>query len=396
MYKSETRFQRKIKIWFLLRRNQILNEVKTMTDSILDRIIMAQKKEAIEHFNLRSFLLDLFHVLDEREQRVLMLRNGLLGQEKKYTLESIGKILGVTRERVRQIEAQALQKVRSSDAFLKKKKVAYMVIEALLDEEGGIMSEERLRKKFSEVMGGAHDAFLIFILNKLLMDDLFCVKADNVFVKSWALPSFSLARVRGILDRAAEIFRKKQKIMPLSRLWDIIKKDESLNKDKSLTQEILNNYLCTSAQLGKNPFGECGMKDWPLVSPRRMNDKIFLVLKHAGVPLHFTDITHKINEAHFDHKRAHAATVHNELILDSSRYVLIGRGIYALKEWGYKKGVVADVMEDTLRAHGPLTKKEIIGEVLKKRMVQPSTITLLLTNKDRFVKLPDGRYDILK
>ncbi len=49
--------------------------------------------------------------LDEREAKVLELRFGLVGQPPK-TLEEVGKVFGVTRERIRQIEAKALRKLR--------------------------------------------------------------------------------------------------------------------------------------------------------------------------------------------------------------------------------------------------------------------------------------------
>ena len=51
--------------------------------------------------------------LSDREKEVLRLRYGL-GTDREYTLEEIGRRLSVTRERVRQIESRALQKVRAA------------------------------------------------------------------------------------------------------------------------------------------------------------------------------------------------------------------------------------------------------------------------------------------
>jgi RNA polymerase sigma factor (sigma-70 family) len=51
--------------------------------------------------------------LSDREKRVLRLRYGL-GTDREYTLEEIGRHLSVTRERVRQIESRALQKLRAA------------------------------------------------------------------------------------------------------------------------------------------------------------------------------------------------------------------------------------------------------------------------------------------
>jgi RNA polymerase primary sigma factor len=49
--------------------------------------------------------------LSEREQQILTLRYGLSGTEDPKSLEEIGRILGVTRERVRQLEAEALRRL---------------------------------------------------------------------------------------------------------------------------------------------------------------------------------------------------------------------------------------------------------------------------------------------
>jgi RNA polymerase primary sigma factor len=49
--------------------------------------------------------------LTPREQRILILRFGI-GASSEHTLEEVGKMFGVTRERIRQIEAKALEKLR--------------------------------------------------------------------------------------------------------------------------------------------------------------------------------------------------------------------------------------------------------------------------------------------
>ena len=125
-----------------------------------------------------------------------------------------------------------------------------------------------------------------------------------------------------------------------------------------------------------------------------MSEKAYLVLRKPGEPLHFNDITNLINETAFDKKIAYPATIHNELILDE-RYVLVGRGIYALKEWGYEPGTVLDVIVGILKKAGkPMTKDEIVEAVLKQRIVRKSTIFLALTNRDKIKKLPDGAYTL--
>ena len=110
--------------------------------------------------------------------------------------------------------------------------------------------------------------------------------------------------------------------------------------------------------------------------------------------MHFEQIAEQINEIGFDGKKANAATVHNELILDD-KYVLVGRGLYGLKDWGYKKGTVTDVIEEIMNeVKQPLTRDEIIAKVLEKRYVKKATIVLALMNKEKFAKA-EGKYSLI-
>ena len=160
--------------------------------------------------------------------------------------------------------------------------------------------------------------------------------------------------------------------------------DEDINK-------ILESYLRASRKIRQDIFNNWGLISWGIVKPKKINDKIYLTLKKANRPMHFTEIASTINENAFDGKIAYAPTVHNELILDD-KYILVGRGIYALKDWGYKPGNVADVIEDVLRENGPLTKDEIINKVLEKRNVKKSTVYLSLMNHKKIKKNDRAKY----
>jgi hypothetical protein len=165
------------------------------------------------------------------------------------------------------------------------------------------------------------------------------------------------------------------------------------NYDLINEHKPLYSLLRSAKRLEQNKFGHWGINEWPEVTPKTINHKIYLVIKHHGKPMHFREIADRINEISFDAKTANAATVHNELILDK-QYVLIGRGIYALKEWGYREGTVADVVSEVMReAQTPLTKDEIMERVLQKRMVKRATINLALMDRDHFFKNA-GRYSL--
>ena len=108
--------------------------------------------------------------------------------------------------------------------------------------------------------------------------------------------------------------------------------------------------------------------------------------------MHFVEIANLINENKFDKKKANPATVHNELILDK-KYVLVGRGIYALKEWGYQKGTVADVILEIMKEkQSPMSKQEVVDEVLKQRMVKKTTIHIALLNRKLFKKADNHKF----
>jgi RNA polymerase primary sigma factor len=68
-------------------------------------------EEEVQRACLKERVAEVLRTLPEKERLVLELKYGLNG-EKEHTLEEIGKILGVTRERVRQIELQALRRLR--------------------------------------------------------------------------------------------------------------------------------------------------------------------------------------------------------------------------------------------------------------------------------------------
>jgi len=84
-------------------------------DSMLEDFISdknnASPYDDIERSNMNQHLLKVLHTLSPREEKVVRMRFGI-GEEREHTLEEIGKYLSLTRERVRQIEAKALAKLK--------------------------------------------------------------------------------------------------------------------------------------------------------------------------------------------------------------------------------------------------------------------------------------------
>jgi hypothetical protein len=140
--------------------------------------------------------------------------------------------------------------------------------------------------------------------------------------------------------------------------------------------------------------GVWGLVKWPMVNPKNIRDKIYVILKNNGKHMHFNEIAGAIKDSDFKRRDVTTQAIHNELIKDK-RFVLIGRGIYALKEWGYQKGTVADIITEVLREAGePLHRDEIVKRVLASRFVKETTILLNLQGKPQFKRVAKATYSL--
>lgn len=376
-------------------------------NSILDKIIESQEMEQAAKFNPDELVSNLIKNLSHKESDILSRRFGLSGKGKE-TLEQIGKYYDITRERIRQIEKSTIKKIKELKDFKQQIESAEQHITHLLENYGGIMEENFLLDHISLSQEEKEKQSSRFILNYLLNDKIEPIKGNDEFLTGWKLPVVSLDIIKQAINELVAIIEEREKLIGAQELLSNFKGKEFYKNNKAqiinlklgvdeekLEQEIdkiVDSYLKISKKVDQNILSEWGLSNWNTISPKRMSDKVYLILRQAERPLHFTEITDLINKANFDRKVAYPATIHNELILDD-RYVLVGRGIYALKEWGYKSGTVIDIIIDILKKAGrPLSKEDIVKAILDQRMVKKSTIYLALTNKDKIKKLPDGKY----
>jgi len=119
-----------------------------------------------------------------------------------------------------------------------------------------------------------------------------------------------------------------------------------------------------------------------------------LVFKKHGKPLHFTEVATLIDKLAYNlpNKKTYPQTVHNELIKDG-RFVLVGRGTYALAEWGYVPGTIKDIITKVLNEKNmPIHKDEIVEKVLAQRLVAKNTVLMNLNNKKNFEKDANENY----
>ena len=234
-----------------------------------------------------------------------------------------------------------------------------------------------------------------FLLN--LSEQFKNLKETPQYYESWYIVGFDLSKLQQVISEFMNILESAGHVINQDELYTQFKQ-RAFYKEHAmeLADKVVKSYLNIAKAIQFNPFNEIGLKNWSEVHPRDVGDKAYLVLKHHGKPEHYSAITKMINDHKFDNRVAYQETVHNELIKDE-RFVLIGRGIYALSEWGYKKGVVADVIKEILKSFGrPMSRDEIINEVMKKRQVKRNTILVGLSNRTNFQKIGKDKYSLVQ
>lgn len=369
-----------------------------LQNSILDKILESKEIEEIEQFRPQEITETLLKYLTNREKDVIRRRFGLSGT-KKETLEKIGDSYKVTRERIRQIENISVKKLKKLKQFGDLSKPFIQTITSVLKKHGGIMNQDVLLAELLKLTGDTEESrqSVLFLMERVFKKEFLFQKEDSQFYSSWRLPQTNLSLVESAIEEVVNLFRERGKPAKSTAILEEFKQKLFFEQHAyQLTDESILSYMDLSKKIAKNPFDEYGLYEWGNVAPKRMNDKIYLVLKKHGKPMHFNTITETINQLKFDDRPAYPPTVHNELILNKE-YILVGRGIYALREWGYKPGVVADVIVGILKnATSPLSREEIVNLVLKERMVKKNTIYLALTDKHKFQKKSDGTYSLVE
>ena len=328
-----------------------------------------------------------FGELPTRARGVLKRRYGI-GESGCMTLEAIGKREGITRERVRQIENDAIRRLKKSPLFAEFAPQE-SIIKDTLSRVGGVISETNFLSlpEFSQVKD--KNTLILFCD---LADSTRRRKADDRLYARWNIADAPVAGIEAALSAFARSLREQG--VTLSADSTFVSLAAHLKKTGVHVDEkspALATYVGLSKEIEQNAWGEYGHISSPFIRPRGMRDSAFVALARAKEPMHFRDIAEQIGK--FSRKSVHVQTVHNELIKDS-RFVLVGRGLYALSEWGYEPGFVKDVLVQLLKGRA-LTREEILEEVMRQRQVKASTIFINLQNKKLFKTLDDGTYTIV-
>ena len=346
-----------------------------------------KKTKDIITFKPKEATKKLLAVLSDRAKDVLIKRYGLGTSSEHLTLEAIGGEYNITRERVRQIENFSLNTIQKSEAF-KGIQGAVTELKTLMDDFGGIVHEQ---------------AFLAFIANDkstqnhlhflLVLSNSFTkLKESGEFHHRWTTNAVIAEKIENSLRKLSKNLSSNDLVSEQKLLEDLLKEVKDIADKASMdNQELAQKWLRISKMLDQNPLGEWGLAKSPNIKMRGIRDYAYLVLRQHGSPMHFEEVAGTVSKLF--NKKAHPATCHNELIKDG-RFVLVGRGLYALSEWGYTKGVVLDVIKGILKKEGPLSRDEVIAKVLKERHVKENTILVNLQNPNFFKKDNLGRYTL--
>ena len=321
--------------------------------------------------------------LQDRANDVIMNRFGLTGDAERKTLEEIGKKYNITRERVRQIEEATLAMIKKSEAY-KTEQAAFDELKKVMNSLGSVVAEHELLGHISKDKATQNHIHFYLVLGDAFKKH----REDNHFHARWSVDEKVSEKVHESLKKLYSSLNDEDLIVET----EMIKKFLDHMKDVAeeyKTEEIAKRWLSMSKVISKNPLGEWGKSTSPNVRTHGVKDYAYLVMRKHGSPMHFREVADAITKT-FDRK-THYATCHNELIKDA-RFVLVGRGMYALAEWGYKAGIAREIIRDILKREGPLSKDEVVEKVMKERYFKKNTILVNLVNSKYFKKNKNGLY----
>lgn len=309
------------------------------------------------------------------------------------TLEAIGATFGITRERVRQIEEAGFNIIRKNhkDSL----DAVFAEFSQYFEKNGGFKKEENALNDLGRLPAGrqgkSQKAYVLFLLT--LGGDNFskvCEKKDYFYF--WSNIPDAQNKVKAGLASISQKMKEIGKPVAKKDFYHLVASKTGISEPAAMS------YLEVAKNIQANKEGDLGLAEWPEIKPRGVKDKAFLVFKKHGKPLHFTEVAGLIDKMEYNlpNKKTYPQTVHNELIKDG-RFVLVGRGTYALAEWGYVPGTIKDIITKVLKQKNqPTHKDEIVKEVLAQRLVAKNTVLMNLNNKNNFDKDEQERYFLRK
>lgn len=331
---------------------------------------------------IENIINDILQTIDrEREREIVSRRFGLF--DRKETLEQIGELLGITRERVRQLEKAVIARLKAQADEEKIPHISEVqkTIIKELSSMGNLARVSELSAKLTtdgNRIDQSRISFLATLCPKIVVID----ENDHFYLSVGITQIHDEKKIKSLVTKIIDTVKK-------------INEPTSVENIASTANIDSPEHVAALAKISKHLAtlnGKWGLVKWPTVNPKNIRDKIYVILQESGKHMHFNEIAEAIKESDFKRKDVTTQAIHNELIKDK-RFVLIGRGIYALKEWGYSRGTVADIIAEVLKKSSePLHRDEIVKQVLKSRHVKETTILLNLQGKPQFKRVAKATY----
>lgn len=342
---------------------------------------MPEAEPTSPELNLEKIVTDILGVIDrEREREIIARRYGLF--DRKETLEQIGELLGITRERVRQLEKAVMSRLKAVAATeLPHADVIEGALTKHIEDMGGVVRIRELSEKLKKDASKVDHARVAFMVQ--LIPNLTHIGENDHFHNAASVKRKHTEKsVRENVNNVIDTIKKIGKPVSIKEIAGAMGHPD--HKEVEALASVSKNLATLNDRWG--------LIKWPMVNPKNIRDKIYVILYENGKQMHFNEIAEAIRKSEFKRKDVTTQAIHNELIKDK-RFILVGRGIYALKEWGFKQGTVADVITEVLQdANEPLHRDEIVKRVLKKRFVKETTILLNLQGKPQFKRTAKATY----
>jgi len=344
---------------------------------------MAQAETAPKILDTEQFVQDILTTIDrDREREIIARRFGLF--DRKETLEQIGELLGITRERVRQLEKAVIARLKAQAEQSEMPHVNEIerALNSHIQEMGCAARISDLSAQLTSENSRTDQSRIAFLAT--LCPQLVSIEDTDHYHQAVGCSSVRDEKaIKEVISTITATIKKKGEPVTMQEVAPML----GISPEEASALASISKNLATLN-------GQWGLVKWPMVNPKNIRDKIYVILKTHGKHMHFNEIASAIKDSDFKRRDVTTQAIHNELIKDK-RFVLIGRGIYALKEWGYQKGTVADIITEVLREAGePLHRDEIVKRVLSSRFVKETTILLNLQGKSQFKRVAKATYEL--
>lgn len=331
---------------------------------------------------------------NDKAKEIIKKRYGLINGERQ-TLEEIGESYGITRERIRQIQAKALKNMKHPISVAKKPLLELM--EKILFQNGGLLSAEEADIKVPEALGGMIDdgsSVLDLLCDLELIQS--CRIGDIVIYS----PLFDGVKLDILSEKIIASVKKEDLGLDVLSIVKKIELFKKITDDRFDPQSFVFRYCRTDPRIEEIGLasaspetifkhytsGYFAKKSWVVLMKR--------VLEQEQMPLHFTEITNKVNdlmgnsERQVDVRRAHSIMIEDEAFAHSGV-----NGTYGLTAWGLRKELTPQLIEECMKKAGfPLHWKQIYNYVSKYKNTKPANITTCLETNRLFKKVDTGVY----